>query len=214
MPSELIAEITRLLTPLPGQGAHIHGWTELPKALRLAELIVESRPRLCAEIGAFGGRSFLAAAMALRHNGVRAQIIGIDPYLHAPCFEGKNDPANDAYWKRIDLDAISRSCMEAIYRHQLQAWAVLVRAEARHCVDLFADNTVGYAMIDGCHSELASTRDVTMYLPKVVSGGYIVLDDHRWHSTQRAVALLDAACERIGEAGDPEGNCCMIFRKR
>ena len=63
--------------------------------------------------------------------------------------------------------------------------------------------------IDGNHSELASCRDVRLYLPMVVSGGIVIADDTDWPTTQKAVEMLKAECDTIGGDGH-----YTIFQKR
>ena len=90
---------------------------------------------------------------------------------------------------------------------------MVLRCGSEHAVGLFPDypgaEQIDILHIDGNHSELASVRDVTTWLPRVKSGGYIWFDDTNWATTQRAIALLYVSCEVVKDVGD-----CRLFRKR
>jgi predicted O-methyltransferase YrrM len=66
--------------------------------------------------------------------------------------------------------------------------------------------------IDANHAEWPSTSDVVNWLPKLKVGGYIVMDDVNWESTQTALKFVLKRCEFIARF-DLNESCFAIYRK-
>src|SRR4051812_46671458 len=92
---------TRIETHLP----QMHGWCPPEKGIRLAQAIRDTQAELSVELGIFGGRGVLAMAMAHQEQG-RGVAWGFDPWTKSAALEGSNDPANDAWWAALDIEAI------------------------------------------------------------------------------------------------------------
>lgn len=183
------------------------GWMTPERGVELAELILEHKPETVVEIGVFGGRSLICQALALKELG-RGKIYGIDPWKVEAALEGEGE-ANREWWSRnCDLHQIHKGAMETIWRLGLEEYAIIIRAKSQHCAMLFAGG-IDLLGIDGNHSEIASTRDVKLYLPQVQEGGLVAFDDADWPTTQAALKLLDAQCDIIKDAGH-----YRIYRKR
>lgn len=187
-----------------------HGWCWNEKALAMGGVIVETKPETVVEIGVFGGRSFIPMVMALRDNQF-GHAYGIDPWRHADCEEGDTNEANKEWWSNVDLHDIHRYCVEKIWKYELQDWCALIRATSQACVVLF--DVIDVLHLDGNHSELASVRDVTLYLPKLKVGGFLFFDDVGHFETQKAVELVDAACDLIQSMSTEDGRSCALYRK-
>ena len=183
----------------------LEGWTEPQRGAEMAEFVISQRPNIIVEIGTFGARSTIAMGAALRHNQC-GKIYTIDPWRKENALEAEND-ANRAWWDKLDLHKIHAGAMEAIWRHGLDEWIVVIRASSQNCWDLF--RRIDILSIDGNHSEFASTRDVQLYLPAVVTGGLIFFDDADWPSTQTAMRLLDTSCEKLKDSGN-----WRVYRKK
>lgn len=200
MKQEIIDLITEIVPKL-------EGWASVEKALAMAELIKEAKPRTLVEIGVFGGRSLIPQALAMRDNGY-GRIYGIDPWNLDAVLEGNPCEADRDWWsKNVDLHVIHKGFMEALWRHGLSENTVVIRGTASMCSNLFP--VIDILHIDGNHTELASCRDVELYLPRVPKKrGMIWFDDCDWASTQKAIAILDKTCERVNQVGN-----CILFRK-
>lgn len=186
-----------------------HGWCWEEKALAMAELIVTTKPKVVVEIGVFGGKSLIPQALAVRDN--KAGIVyGIDSWRNEDCIEDERDELGKEWWSNLRLHEVHRYAVEQIWKFGMEKWCVLIRAQSQHCARLF--NQIDILHIDGCHSEVASCRDVDIYLPRVVPGGYVWFDDTNWGSTNRAVALMDARCVMVQEIAG--GNTCRLYQKR
>lgn len=184
----------------------LDGWTTPERGIEMAEIIYDNKPEVVVTIGVFGCRSVIAQAFALRENQ-KGVVYGLDPFKLEAALEGENSDNRDWWSKNINIEDIQRKAINSIWQHNLDQWAVLIRASSQHVSQLFPE--IGVLEIDGNHSEIASCRDVELYLPKVVTGGFIWADDCDWPTTQRALTLLDAACDVVSDKGK-----YRLYRKR
>ncbi len=185
----------------------MEGWCSEEKAIAMAELVLESFPKVVVEIGVFGGRSLVPQAMALREMGTGV-VYGIDPWQVEAATEGDNGEENNKWWKEnMKLNDIHQLCMTEIWKHKLDPHCIVIRACSQHCVGLF--RKIDILHIDGNHSELTSCRDVQLYGPKVRKGGFIWFDDTDWSTTKAAVKLMEEMADKIREVG-----ACSLYRKR
>ena len=187
------------------------GWCSTAKAVALAKVVLETRPALCVEVGVFGGRSLAALAMAIREVG-KGVVYGIDPY--EPCYdlEGENDPRHQAWWASCDYPDILRHAMAWMTHFDLWRYARLLNAPAHMVEDVFAAGSVGLLHLDANHAAETTLRDVSLYLPKVMPGGFVVLDDADWscngrHTAEQSLAMLEGRCDLVRILGN-----CRLYR--
>lgn len=172
--------------------ATAEGWTTVERCLEMAELIITVQPDVVVELGVFGGKSFIPQALALKEVG-KGVIYGVDSWKHADTIEGEDDASAKDWWSNnVDLHAIHKLCIEAIWKLGLERFAVLVRSQTQHVHQLFPE--IGIVNIDANHSELASVRDIQNYLPRVQKNGWIWVDDADWKTTQKMVGILNEKC--------------------
>lgn len=184
----------------------LEGWTDADRCIEMADLMLKENPKLCVELGVFGGRTLIAQALTLREVG-GGHVFGIDPWTVDAAIEGESEE-NQKWWSRnVDLNEIYRGTIRAIENLQLGPWTTTIRNTSQNVHGLFSK--IDQLLIDGNHSEIASCRDVELYLPKVKSTGIIFFDDVDWPTTKKAVAMLEAACDVIKDGGKYK-----IFRKR
>jgi predicted O-methyltransferase YrrM len=184
-------------------------WLDIERACEMANLIVQNKPLVVVEIGTFKGQSLIAQAFALRDNNNGGKIYGIDPWQVTSAVEGFNEEKNNEWWTRaIDLNQIHQDCMQAIWDHHLEPWTVIIRAASQHVYQLFNYN-IDVLYIDGNHSEVASCRDVELFVPRVVPGGFIWFDDADWPTTQRAIGMIETMATTIINAPS-----YRLFQKR
>lgn len=178
------------------------GMTSPERCCEMAELVYDTKPSVVVDIGAFGGVTLVSQAFSLRELA-KGRIYGIDAYKASCAAEDENE-INKAWWHKINFKSVYLSCAWAIWDHHLEDHAVLIRSRSEDCYQLF--ERIDILNIDGCHSEAASVRDVQNYLPRVVAGGWIWMDDCDWFadrpaSTQAAQRLLEESCD-IVRSGD------------
>lgn len=205
LPSHIHAAVDHYLS-------HMHGWTTVQRGQEMCAAILELKHPVAVAIGVFSGRSVIAMGFAMREMG-NGMVIGIDPYKIDAAIEGEGDYADKEWWtNRADLERMSTYAIRQIWDHRLDQWATIIRTSSQYVSHLFPE--IGVLEIDGNHSEEASTRDVLLYLPRVIKGGYIFADDVSWSTTQKAMSMLDEKCELISEV-NPEGNSSYrIYRKK
>jgi len=177
----------------------IQGWLSPDVAKAMQCLIREVKPDVMVEIGVFYGKSLINAAIVLRENG-KGMIYGIDPWRMQTAIENMGTNENYGFWGGIDLEVVHRDCVRSVWENELEN-VVLIRAPSERCHQLFQPESVDILYVDGGHSEPQSCLDVTNYLPKVRSGGYVWMDDCDWMSTQKAIQMLEAKCELIADFG-------------
>jgi predicted O-methyltransferase YrrM len=189
------------------------GWCSREKALTIARIILEERPKTCVEIGVFGGRSLMPCAAALRHNG-EGEIYGIEAWSPNIAIENATNEVNDDWWSKIDFAGIKREFYRFAAATNLTSHLRLIEAPSGRAAALF--DTIDYLHIDGSHSMLNAAEDVILYARKVRSGGIVVFDDVNWASTAPARELLGALCDIVTVLKDPESGAdmCAVLRRR
>lgn len=188
----------------------LEGWTTPERGCEMAESVLEVNHDVAVSIGVFSGRSVIAMGFAMRERH-RGMIYGIDPFKVEAATEGNTDPEDRKWWQeKSNLEEMHRGTMNAIWTHRLDEWATIIRACSQHVHQLF--NEIGVLEIDGNHSEIASCRDVELYVPKVIPGGMIFFDDSDWSTTQKALSLLDQTCDLVKDGRDTSQY--RIYRKR
>lgn len=188
----------------------IIGWLTAEVGAAMRNLIWKVKPDVCVEIGVFAGKSLINTALALRENG-KGIVYGIDPWRTEVALAGiSSDDKKDApeYWAHLDLDAVHYDCMRAIWQHDLDDYAVVIRTTSEYAVDLFAPESIDILYIDGGHSAEASTTDVALYLVCVRKQGFIWIDDTDYESLKKAIEMLERECRLIRDFGH-----CRLYQK-
>lgn len=199
MNQKLIDTITDLTsaTGLPG-------WCERRKALHLAEIILEERPKLLVEIGVFGGRSFIPIALAAREANALSLSIGIDLWNAEAAIEGfdpsdADDAKNIKFWSEAPFTEANLRCMTTLEEQQLWPTACLMhaRSEIVALSDCFAPASIDFLHLDSTHTAMVFERDVQNWLPLCRPGATIVFNDSHWPNLGYALAELEQQCDRI-----------------
>lgn len=167
----------------------LQGWCTAEKAMRLAKAIADCNSNLSVEIGIFGGRSLIPMAMA--HNHIKHGVVwGFDPWHIIPALEGTNDPENDEWWKKLDLEAIYRGFVEKVLEYKLLKECFWSRLKSDQAIRLFANDSISVLHCDSNHSQEISCREIQTWAPKVKIGGYWFADDTDWPTMQKAKTVL------------------------
>lgn len=170
------------------------------RGCEMAQCILETNAKICVDIGVFAGRSTIAMGFAARQLG-NSMVYGIDPWKVEAAIEGDNVEENAKWWKQnANLEEMHRQTMQTIWAHRLDKWVTIIRQHSQHVIELFP--VIDFVNIDGCHTEVASCRDVNLYLPKLRSGGYVTFDDSSWDTTQKALRLIEESCDLVNDTGE------------
>lgn len=178
----------------------------------MADAILELKHPVAVSLGVFSGRSVIAMGFSMREMG-NGMIYGVDPYSVEAATEGNGDAADKEWWaKSAGLDDMSNYAARQIFDHHIDRWATLIRNSSQNVSHMFPE--IGVLEIDGNHSEEASTRDVELYLPRVIKNGYVFFDDAGWDTTQKALKMMDAKCDLIKEVKIEGETTYRIYRKK
>jgi hypothetical protein len=188
----------------------IPGWCSPEKAEKMMDLIYEIRPKICVEIGVFGGSSTYPTARALNYLG-SGRLYCIDPWMKHCSTEGY-PPENPHFqwWNQIDHEEIFLGFLKMLSSHQLTHTCAILRMKSAEAVSWFDDESIDILHIDGGNSIPVSLQHVRLFLPKVKKGGYIWFDDCDWPTTLAAQKLLYANCTMLEHRA--AGNC-LLFQK-
>ena len=176
-------KIDRVLPPLPG-------WCTPEKGRRMARLVVESRARLCVELGVFGGRSMIAMSFGAEKLDGLCRVDGIDPFTKEASLEGSNDRVNDEWWATINYEDILRQAHAAITDNRLGAFAYIRRMRSQDAVGLYAYGSINILHQDSNHSYEVSTSEVMTWVPKMAPNSFWIQDDTDWASTKQAQEMI------------------------
>lgn len=198
----------QVLNALPS----VEGWCSKEKALNFIDLVLETKPDVCVEIGVYGGSSLFPVASTLKHleHGI---IIAIDPWDKIECikyFDPVEDKVNLNWWGKLNLDYIYNLYLKMLKRYDLNEYCITIRAPSEEAVNEI-DEPIDILHIDGNFSKEGTSQDVILYLPKVRSGGYIWINDALSTKRQEAVDMLNDACDVVKLI---ENGNCILFKKR
>lgn len=169
--------------------ATMEGWSTPDKCAKLAKYILELNAKCSVELGVFAGRGLISMAMAHRHQNYGVAW-GFDPWKAEACTEGKNEPENDEWWKKVDLKGIYKGFINNIVMHDLLEYCHWARLKSLDAVKLFEDESVDLLHQDSNHSEEISLAEVDRWHKKIRAGGIWVQDDIDWKTTQKAQKLI------------------------
>ena len=188
----------------------IPGWCSHEKAQKMMELIYQTHPKVCVEIGVFGGSSIYPTVCALRFlkGGI---VYAIDPWSNEECLVGyePNDP-HYHWWKRVNLEKVYQNFTTTLIYCDFTKFCTVLRMNSQEALFQFADESIDILHIDGNHSDQVALMDVQLYLPKVKKGGYIWFDDPHWDSSTKPIEFLMANCSQNTELSTAT---CFLFRK-
>jgi hypothetical protein len=189
-------------------------WVTQEKAHCIMDLIVLTQPKVCVDIGTFTGSSALPMAVALRYLG-SGKVYLIDAWsnLEAVKHISSKDP-NYNWWSTLNMKDIKRQCLTMIREWSLESYCQVIHAPSEQAIHQI--DQIDFLHLDGNFSTEGSLLDATLYLPKVRSGGYILLSnafmtiDHAL--TKKATMwFLYYECELIIKI---ENSNAMLFRKQ
>jgi len=184
------------------------GWCDQEKGLEIAKLVFESKPQHIAEVGVFEGKSTLALAHACKLNG-SGTVYAIDSWKKEDCIDDETNP-NQEWWSKLDLDAHYEAfvghCVRAQVVRQMQFCRMSSWDASRSLPDM------DMVHIDANHAEWPSTSDVVNWLPKLKVGGYLIMDDVNWDSTQTAIRFAEKYCTLI-QRFDLKESVFSIYQK-
>lgn len=151
-------------------------WCSPIKIELMMDLIYQTEPKVCVEIGVFGGSSLLPIAATLRYLR-QGHVYAIDAWsnVEAVKYLNKNDP-HYVWWSKVDMQAAQNACQTLIDKWRLGSCCSLVPASAA-TVGAAQLAEIDFLHLDGNFTKEGSLADVELFLPKVKKGGYILLSN-------------------------------------
>src|SRR5579871_2093055 len=144
----------------------LEGWCSKAKAAAFIDLVLETKPDLCVEIGVFGGSSIYPVASALKYNG-KGLVIGIDPWDKIECIK-YFDPIDDAehlkWWGSLNVNYVFQSFTNMVRKHKLENFVKVIKTTSEQAASQIMDEEIDILHLDGNHSEYCSVQDVELYL--------------------------------------------------
>lgn len=189
----LLVSVQELLSVIP---ADFGGGCSVAKAGLLASLIRHWNLRSTVDIGVYRGRSLFPQAIAHKHH-TGGVVYGIDPWSAQEAKEEDNLELKeriDRFVRETDFETIYGE-VETIRREcHLFGHCILLRMPSAEAASVFERRGTIFDLvhIDGNHDTERVTEDVSLYLPRVVRGGFVVLDDVSWDSVRPAYEQLAA----------------------
>lgn len=183
------------------------------KANLIIDLIFLTQPQICVEIGVQAGYSFLPIAATLSYLG-HGRAYAIDAWSNHEAIKNlsKIDP-NYKAWSILDMETTRNQFFEMLYTWSLMPYCRVLHATSENAAKNVP--SIDFLHLDGNFSEVSSLLDVQLYLPKVRSGGYILMSqvfyviDGNLTKMKALWALLDE-CELICEI---ENSNVILLRK-
>jgi hypothetical protein len=190
-----------------------NSWCQQEKAKLLFELIVLTQPQVCVEIGAFLGSSTLPMLYGLRYNQSGMAYI-VEPWSNdaAICGLPTND-VNTQWWQSLDMEAIKNHFYHIINHYCVSSYCHVMRMKSEEAVNELP--IIDFLQLDGNFSESGALLDSHLYLPKVKSGGYILISNvlvmiNEKPTKMKSLWPLFSECELISEL---ENGNVLLFRK-
>ncbi len=192
-------EVRQVLPYLPG-------WCSQKKAFAMMDLIFQTNPDVCVEIGVFGGASIFPTAKALKCLG-KGFVYAIDPWDVNECV--KCYQINDAdynWWKSLDMEGIFRSFTKLIFDYRLETNCIVIRATSAVAAPLIGE--IDILHIDGHNCDEVVLINMTNYLPKVKVGGYIWFEGQATAPQAYEIAIQCCQIKKVIESGR-----CVLLQK-
>ena len=186
------------------------GWCSKEKAMNFIDLVLEVKPKVCVEIGVFGGSSLFPVASALKflEEGI---VIGIDPWDKLECIKNlslKEDENHLDWWSKVPMDSIYQSYLTMLKRYELEKYCKTIKKTAEKAAPEIHEIDILY--MDAMYSEKKAEEILKLYLPKVRSGGYVWLNDALGEKSISSYDLILESCNYVTEIDN--GNC-ILFQK-
>lgn len=170
-------------------------WCSEEKAALLMDLITMVKPQNCVEVGAFMGSTTRPIATALKFID-QGHLYAIDAWSNqiATRYWSDSDP-NKSWWSTVDMKTVKNQFENMLKTEKLQKYCTVVHSPAELVIfnspvkedespilspdqlDLRYVDGIDFLLLDGDYSEQGSMQDVKHFIPKVKSGGYILLSN-------------------------------------
>ena len=127
------------------------------------------------EIGAFTGSSAVPMLAAVKYIGTGRGYI-VDAWSSEEAVRGlPKEDVNTIWWAGLDMEAAKNHFMYVFNNWSFQSICEVLAMTSKSAVDKIP--VIDFLHLDGNFSEEGAMLDSELYLPKVRSGGYILLSN-------------------------------------
>lgn len=139
------------------------------------------------QCGAFCGGSACAMGRAIKDaNKEYAPVLAIDSYTKS--YGPLRELFNNAY----------RECRENIWANNLQDYVTLVVSDDALFLKQFWDKSIRVAFVDSSHHYEHTKEEITLLMPHIVDGGWIIFDDYFSDETPGVAKAVNEFIESSG----------------
>jgi Methyltransferase domain len=194
------------------------GGCSVSKAYLIAWLIRSHRITTSIDIGVYRGRSLVPQAIAHKlFTGGRCY--GVDPWSNAAAREQDNPELREAIEKfatRTDFEKIYCDVALTIRKLGLDKHCFLVREQSSEAIHSFERDGVQFGLIhvDGNHDSDRVNADVSLYVPRLIPGGFVVMDDISWKSIAAAYAELRQRLQEVHRRQDNANDYAVFWNSK
>jgi predicted O-methyltransferase YrrM len=187
------------------------GWCDQEKANHLMNFLYQYKPKICVEIGTFGGSTTFPILSALKYIK-QGQLFTIDAWDNEKAIKGF-EPTNPNYiwWSALDFKQIHEKFTHLITQMGLKDYCTVIHSPSQEAAASFADDSVDLVYIDGNFSLSGSLDDVKTYFPKVKPGGYIWLNNGS--SPEKLPSVIYLMEHAFWLKKESIENKCLVFQK-
>lgn len=188
-------------------------WCSDEKATMLMDLIFTIKPEVCLEVGAFTGSSVLPVGVTLKYIN-KGTLFAIDAWSNAEVTKNleDNDP-NKSWWSTVNMKEVRKLFDSTMRSWSLSSIVRAIEANSEQAAPLVRN--IDFLHLDGDYSEKGSLKDLDLYLPKVKSGGYILVSNflvtiNNEQPKVNCFPILFDACDMVAEI---DGGNAILFKK-
>ena len=190
------------------------GWCSEEKAKLIMDCIICNHPKTCVEIGSFTGSTSLPILASLKYlNHGHAYLI--DAWSNQEAIKGLDqDDPNTAWWSTLNMQSVKNQLLHMLSTWELNSYATVIHASSSQASANIPP--IDFLHLDGNFSEEGALLDVQLYLPKVNSGGYILISNilvmiGGKPPKMKSLWPLFETCEIVTEI---ESGNAILFRKK
>ncbi len=175
------SEIIALMDKISGVRQGCFGWCPQFKSEAIASLVLNIKPEICVEVGVLAGSSFFSIPLTLNYLG-KGHAYAVDSWDSDDCvrYMPENDPNRICWGLELDYNKIAHQFRETIRAEQLEGRCTIYHKDSVAAAEHFPDQFIDFLHWDGNHSFVGAKRELKAYLPKVKSGGYVMISDVNW----------------------------------
>lgn len=188
-------------------------WSTPAKTKIIMDIIYQEKPTVCVDIGAFNGGTTFPMAQALKFLK-SGKVYAIDAYSNQVAVKGlSSSDKNYKWWSEVDLKSMKKTLEKRVNTAGLNNHVAILEMTSEDAAKLIEN--IDFLHIDGGMTENASSLDVDLYLPKVKSGGYVLITapfivTNRELARMSAIYKLFEKCDLVHQ----EMEEFALFKKR